>query len=260
MDGVDIFDSNIMDSLQVNEKSGKVFVYIVNIDKYSRYISQLWACLSAKEKEQASRYHTGLLTKRYIISHGILRCILSYYAKQLPQCLKFTYNKHGKPFLEKSHIQFNTSHSHNMACYTVSFNYMVGIDIECQDHTLDVIELLDLVFTKKEIALFNTFEQRDQHKIFYNLWTKKESLVKAIGLGLSYPINTIEVLSLILDNKVILNSYDNIPKQALYNYTLNVGPNYFGAISVNAKINEIVYLEASNQEGVFDKIRIENFN
>ncbi|MCP5378780.1 MAG: 4'-phosphopantetheinyl transferase superfamily protein [Rickettsiaceae bacterium] len=34
-------------------------------------------------------------------------------------------------------------------------------------------------------------------KFFYKLWIKKESLVKTIGCGLSYPINIIDTTLLI---------------------------------------------------------------
>lgn len=250
----DIFDDSMREELsKIDKNLNKVFIYFIDMNKYRGEQTQLWYYLSVKEKQQVKKYSNRFLADRYIVSHGILRCILSYYIKQPPQSIKFIHNEYGKPFLKKSDVQFNMSHSHNIVCYVIAFNCIVGIDIEFYDNTLDIIELLELVLTSREIKLFNTVATSDKHKVFYNLWTKKESLVKAIGLGLSYPINTVETLPLISGNKIVFTS-DNDYKQELYSYTLSIVPNYSGAITINRKINKIDYLKMSTPKSILGKV------
>lgn len=253
-----VLDSSIINLLDVN--TNKVFVYIVNMNKCLNNLDQFWNILSVSEKEQAKRYYTPLLTKRYVISHGILRHILSYYAKQPTHSLKFVNNKYGKPFLKNSSIQFNMSHSHNMVYYIVAHDHKVGIDIEFHDHTIDVTALSELVLTPREITLLESFCPRERYKTFYTLWTKKEALVKAIGEGLSYPINSIEAMSIVSYDNITLTSSDNNAKQKLYIYTLRSTPNYSGAIAIETKVDKIVYLEAVNQQGIFGNVRVECLN
>ena len=244
---------------EIDKGSNKVFVYIVDMNKYMHYVAQLWHYLSAQEKEQAKGYYTTSLTAWYVISHGILRCILSDYVEQSPESIEFICNNYGKPFLKKNDVQFNMSHSHNMACYIVACNCMVGIDIEYYDCTLDITGLSELVLTSSEIKFLATLAPRDKHKVFYNLWAKKESLVKAMGQGLFYHVNTIEAWPLIFGDKVVLIDDDSTFKQELYSYALDVGSDYSSFIAVSSKINEIVYSEIGNQQWRLNKPRVEHF-
>jgi 4'-phosphopantetheinyl transferase len=211
---VNIFDVNTINLLGLDKSSNKVFVLIMNMDKYAQNIPQFCAYLSAKEKEQAKRYYTKLLTDRYILSHGMLRHILSYYAKVLPQELEFIYNEYGKPFLKKTNIQFNMSHSHNIVCYVIALNHKVGIDIELCDHNLNVQELANLVLTPTEYEYLSSLKSKEKHKFFYQLWTKKEALIKANGQGLSYPITTIEAMTIPSGKKILLtNKKDELQQE-----------------------------------------------
>ena len=67
----------------------------------------------------------------------------------------------------------------------------MGIDIELHDKNLKVEELASFVLTPEEHKYLSSLKPRDKLSFFYTFWTKKEALVKAIGQGLSYPINTI---------------------------------------------------------------------
>ncbi|SPR02227.1 4'-phosphopantetheinyl transferase family protein [Orientia tsutsugamushi] len=182
------FENKFFQKLEFNQDDSNLFIFIANIDNYLSNILKFWQCLSELEKIQASKYYTFKLTKRYIIAHGILRYILGYYIKQNPRDIKFIINKYGKPFIENNKIQFNMSHSHNLIGYVVSLNYKVGIDIELHSTNINIWELSHLVFTPTEHNFFSTVANNKKLKYFYDLWTKKESLIKAMWLGLTYPI------------------------------------------------------------------------
>ena len=120
--------------------------------------------------------------------------------------------------------------------------------------------LSDLVLTPQEIMFLKSSEEKEKHATFYRLWTLKESLIKANGQGLSYPINSIEALNLLPGDKILLaNKEDNL-EQELYIYKLKVSPAYSGFIAIEHKVAQIIYLEATNQEGNFDKARVECLN
>jgi len=241
-----MLESSIFDQLAFNTSENKVFIFIVNLTSHINNVSTYWEYLSIQEKIKASKYYTEYLSKKYIISHGILRYILSFYTKQHPQKIEFNYNEYGKPFLKNSNIQFNISHSHNMVSYIIALNYRVGIDIELHDKNLNIEDVAALVLTTDEYKYLSSLKSRDKLRIFYILWTKKEALVKAIGQGLSYPINTIEVIRLLSGKGVLLNDKNNKLKQQWYCYELEVPENYSGAIGIENKIDEIVYLEMNN--------------
>jgi len=268
MELTNMFESRTLDHLTLNFNSNEVnpniaFVYIVNLTNCKQNIPLFWECLSTKEKIQAKQYYTSDLSDRYIISHGVLRYILSYYIHQPPQNIEFIYNEYGKPFLKNNNIQFNMSHSHGIVSYIISPDYRVGIDIELHDSTIDVHGLSDLVFTPKEhelITKLDTKETKTKVELFYNLWTTKESLIKASGQGLSYPINTIEAMTLSPGDKVFLDHQNNKCEQAWYHFPLELTEGYSGAIAIEHKINQIIYVEMDNQKSVFNNVRSECFN
>lgn len=260
-----IFDNKVLDQLELNLNSNEVnsntaFVYIVNLANYKQTISLFWECLSIEEKIKAKQYYASSLTDRYVMSHGILRYILSFYTKQLPQDIEFIHNDYGKPFLKNHNIYFNMSHSHDMVSYIISFNYIVGIDIELHNSVIEIDELSDLVFTPKEQAFIKALDPEAKLSLFYNLWTIKESLVKARGQGLSYPINTIEVMELSPGEKVCLSYENNTYKQKWYYFPLEIAEGYSASIAVEHKINKIIYVEMDNQKHIFNNLRFKYFS
>ena len=255
---------NLALSLNSNEANpNAIFVYSVNLTNYKQSTPLFWECLSIKERIQAKQYYTSDLSDCYIISHGVLRYILSYYINKLPQDIEFINNEYGKPFVKNNNIQFNMSHAHDMVSYIVSLDYKVGIDIEFHDSTIDFHELADLVFTPKEhefITKLDSQNTKTKLKFLYNLWTIKESLIKASGRGLSYPINTIEAMALSPGAQVLLNCDYNKYKQEWYYFPLELNEGYSGAIAIECKINQIIYLEMDNQKNVFNNARLKYFN
>ncbi|GIN72147.1 4'-phosphopantetheinyl transferase [Bacillus sp. J14TS2] len=98
-------------------------------------------------------------------------------------------NAYGKPFLPNyPHIQYNISHSGNYVVCAVH-NQHVGIDVE-------KVQVFDLCMAKQ---LFTAFEYRDilnsKNRILacYEIWTLKESYVKALGKGLAIPLHSFRV-------------------------------------------------------------------
>ncbi len=98
-------------------------------------------------------------------------------------------NPFGKLMLESSRLDFNVSHSGDFIAAVLTNQGLAGIDIE----ELQPIawRSYEDCFSHSEWAMIlNSF---DPEKVFFELWTKKESLSKAYGFGLQFPLNTLEV-------------------------------------------------------------------
>ena len=256
-----IFDSKVLEYLKFDGNSNKVFIYIADLSNCTQDIPKFWQCLSDEERKKAKKYYNSFLRDRYVIAHGILRYILSYYIDKPPKQINFVNNKYGKPFLKNSDIQFNISHSHNLASYIVALNSIVGIDIELHKNILSIQDLSHLVFTPIEYKNFATKKDNEKLELFYKLWTKKEALIKANGQGLFYPMNTIEAFKLLPGEKIFLkNEGGNIYQELWYYFPLEVRQNYSGAIAIEHKVNKIIYIEMSPQRNVFNTIRVQHFN
>ena len=96
------------------------------------------------------------------------------------------YGQYGKPSAPGC-AYFNLSHSGEW-CVLVKGESEVGVDIERMDDCH--LDSAPAVFTPRELAWMNDHPAER----FYQLWTWKESLIKAIGKGLSLEPKTFDVL------------------------------------------------------------------
>lgn len=106
------------------------------------------------------------------------RLLSSVYSKSYTLC----YNERSKPYIKDDpDFFFNISHSGEWVCLAVS-SREVGVDIEKHDEKRT--RLAKRFFSEKEQQVCRSV------KDFFDIWTQKEAFIKAIGVGLSYGINT----------------------------------------------------------------------
>lgn len=142
--------------------------------------------LPQKFKQEVLKYRK--LNDRYNCLFGkLMVCmgshILGYNSFEFEKIIKDNY---GKPYVLDSNLNFNISHSGNTVVCVFS-KQDVGIDIE-EINEIDY-SLFENVFSSREFAEINN-KGLDK---FYEFWTKKESVIKAIGKGMSIPLTEIEI-------------------------------------------------------------------
>ena len=109
------------------------------------------------------------------------------------------FNAFGKPYFEASSflelnlvINFNFSHSDSKVICVVSTKHNIGVDIE-KIYAFEK-SLQTYYFTQPEIDFIT--QQSNPDKAFLSIWTKKEALLKCLGVGIAYiDLVSIEVLS-----------------------------------------------------------------
>ena len=176
---------------------------------------ELRATLSPDELAKADRFYDPLDGHRYIIARGTLRSILSHYLHLDPCLIKFTYTPQGKPLLDRTfspknpqtpqtlqtnlsnlsappNIQFNLSHSQDLAVYAVALDRPLGIDVEYLRPLKDALSLAKRWFTPKEYA--EILQHSDPTKTFFRFWTAKEAYLKATGAGLRH-LSQVEIFT-----------------------------------------------------------------
>ncbi|WAA09865.1 4'-phosphopantetheinyl transferase family protein [Fervidibacillus albus] len=132
---------------------------------------------------------------------------------------------YGKPFVvDRDDFHFNVSHSNHWVVCGVS-HLPIGIDIEYVDKSnTDIdIQIANRFFSQEEVQYLLSHPPEKQSKVFYELWTKKESCIKAVGKGLALPLRSFSVLSntILIDNKSYHNSTQITKK---YPFSLSTYP------------------------------------
>ena len=170
---------------------------------------QAQSLLNQEELARANRYHFERHQRRFTIARATLRLILSRYTAIPPQDLVFGENEYGKPhLLNRPDIQFNLSHSGELALLAIGKENPMGIDLEffvarpfegIGSHMFSVIENKALQSTPKAL----------KPMAFFHIWAQKEALIKACGMGLSYPTQDFDVPALPSTNQSILDTKHN---------------------------------------------------
>jgi 4'-phosphopantetheinyl transferase len=119
------------------------------------------------------------------------------------------YSGYGKPYIEKTPVSFNISHSGNcVVCALSTDTKSIGIDVE----EIKAIDITDF----KNNWTDNEWKEISNNDAgsFYRFWTCKEAIIKAEGRGLSIPLNNIEVwrtYGLLLDKTYFLTEFNLHP-------------------------------------------------
>jgi 4'-phosphopantetheinyl transferase len=149
--------------------------------------------LNAEEKARGERFYFSRHKRRFTTARAVLRIILARYLNAAPECLEFVYNSHGKPeVINLQRLQFNMSHTGDLALLAVGKGYPMGIDIE-QYSARPYEGIAKSLFSKKEFEEFKKIPSALKPAVFFHIWSQKEAFIKACGLGLSYPTKEFNV-------------------------------------------------------------------
>ena len=155
------------------------------------------ATLSADELERANRFKFDLHRNRYIAGRGLLRSVLARYLEIAANALQFTYSVHQKPELtpatNSAGLHFNLAHTGDLALIAVANSGPLGVDVEEVRVVRDVGDLVARFFSQRENELFQQLAPEKKSAAFFNLWTRKEALLKATGEGITGGLNRVEV-------------------------------------------------------------------
>ena len=149
------------------------------------------------ERMRAERFHFEQDRRRFIMAHGILRMILSSYLSVEPNQLQFCYGHNGKPALTnisgQEIICFNSSRSNRLALYAFARGREIGVDIEDIRDIPEMDQIAERFFSLRENAVFRALPETKKKEGFFSCWTRKEAFIKAIGDGLSLPLDKFDV-------------------------------------------------------------------
>ncbi len=224
----------------LNLGENEVHIWQVELGQPLAIINELRQHLTADELARAKRFHFEKDRKHFIVGRGVLRQILSRYLQVNPSSIRFSYKSHGKPFIEFPHeattLNFNLSHSGNVALYAFSQQRELGIDVEKLRPMPDGAQIAKRFFSAPEYEVFLSVPEAKRDEAFFNCWTRKEAYIKAIGDGLSYPLDAFQVSLKPGDNAALLHVRDapqEVARWALHHLDPRV--DYIGAIIVEGQ-------------------------
>jgi len=152
-------------------------------------LASLRAHLSTDEHARLARLQRTGDQHRFLIGRALLREVLGAHLKQPPASLVFRAGPAGKPFIVTppgtAPLHFNLSHSGNLVLVAFSATHEVGIDVERLDPSTDCAAVAERIFPPDDYRAWSSLPPAGQLPAFFQLWTRHEARLKALGHGLA---------------------------------------------------------------------------
>jgi 4'-phosphopantetheinyl transferase len=150
--------------------------------------------LGDEEMTRMEGFHFPEHRHLYLVSHVLLRMTLSRYSDLLPNMWRFTNNDHGKPRIDPDTgsipLRFSLSHTKGLSVVGVTKEGEIGADAEQADRSVKAAELSRRFFSPEETAALEKLPPGRLQAQFPLYWTLKEAYIKALGRGLSHPLDS----------------------------------------------------------------------
>jgi 4'-phosphopantetheinyl transferase len=172
---------------------GTVDLHLARLDVADAEIARLRALLTDDERARAARFVHARDARKFIVARATLRTVLGRYLGEAPEALALTQSEHGKPRLVTGELRFSVSHAGEVALYGVAARRELGVDIELVRRDLELEAIAERFFAPRERADVLARAGDARVRTFFACWTRKEAFVKALGLGLGYPLVDFEV-------------------------------------------------------------------
>ena len=177
-------------------REGVIHVWRIDLSEPEDRIEFFRSFLNSKEQEQASRFLFPEHRRRFIVGRGQLRTLLGKYVDQEPAKVGFEYTNLGKPSfapgVSDPHIEFNFTNSYDWAMLAVTLGTELGIDMERIREMSNMEGLARRFFAQPEIdAITAHISHSKRQQGFFRCWTRKEAFLKAIGTGLTFPLDRV---------------------------------------------------------------------
>ncbi len=215
-------------------------------DKLTFFLNRL----SIEEQQRAKRFVFDADRLTYCVSHFLLRSALSDFLKVLYKKIEIRFIENSKPYINDIDVDFNLSHSKDYFCYSVVNKSvsLIGVDIE----VIKPIENLSSIVTnymhsKEEAYILNkSISNYEQMLRFYEIWTRKEALLKMHGIGITTDLQLLNLIPGTRTNNIEISNILEV-KDEVFIYTFFTSEFVLSISSNLPRIPILKQIENSNK-------------
>lgn len=168
-------------------------LYLLNIAANIRHINKsIIPSIQINEINNYKIKHDS--DKRLLVRSFLYEYLTKYYGITN---FELDFTKYLKPFLKAApYIHFSFSYAKDYALIGISAHKKLGIDIEYINPTLQINEIAPSIMCSSELKQFNAYSNNsyDQRVYFFQLFSAKESIIKAFGTGLYFDVKNLNII------------------------------------------------------------------
>lgn len=233
-----------------------VQIWSVRLAASPAALERFQSLLCPEEQSRAARFKFEHLRQSFALSRGVLRALLGSYLLCAPESVQFVYGKKGKPAIAApAQLQFNTSHSGEVALYGFSLDQEIGVDIEQFRPMDDMQSVAARFFSAPEVADLNSLSPDERVAAFFRCWTRKEAYIKATGDGLSSPLDGFRVTFLPHETPRVTEFFPSPHDSREWSlHNIEVPAGYAGALAYHGKPRLIEAQEPLSAEDLLARL------
>ena len=177
--------------------------------------------LSDKQRDRYNRRKSKVRQQSYLAGRYYLLTLLSQYTETPPDEILLSYTSLDKPFLtNREHdIEFNftdTNIQHRSSdntgdhygLFAFCKNHAIGVDIESLERKANFLAISESRFSQSEQQFVKDSSGNINPQRCLAIWTRKEAFGKAVGRGINYNMNALD-LSSAENNELNFSSHDD---------------------------------------------------
>lgn len=160
-------------------------VRIVDAAHLSHHLPAASGLLDRRERARAARFRFRRDRDAYIAAHAIWRVVLGERLGMAASDVQIDDYPGGQPRVNDGAIATSLSHSGSLVAVAVSDERTVGVDIEQRPSRVDLRALAPRFCHPREHDAADTLPSPERDLALLELWTRKEAVLKAFGIGLA---------------------------------------------------------------------------
>ena len=160
------------------DKNSKIF--ILNIEKNMGLLNE--SIIPNEQLQMIQRY----IEEKDRTKRVLARSFLFKYAQEKYDLedFSFEYVNNQKPRFKNSELNFSISYSKDVIAIAFSQKPAIGLDIEYIDPSIVSKQVAMEFMDDTQLLTFSRLTSQEKNRYFYEIWTSKESFLKATGSGL----------------------------------------------------------------------------
>jgi 4'-phosphopantetheinyl transferase len=176
-------------------EAGAVHLWAVKLSDASLSRQDVEQVLTAEERNRARRFLREESGRSFAVGRAALRSILAGYLEIPPADVPIENAPNGKPQLTGSivsDLRFNLAHSGELALIAITRSGEIGVDVERLRPVDHWHEIASRYFHATDTATIGA-DAAQTPVNFFRCWTRKEAVLKAIGIGIIFPLDLFQV-------------------------------------------------------------------
>ena len=161
------------------------FVWCIPLACADRVEQEFSALLDPVEAARALRFATHDERRRYVVSHGAVRLILSAFTGRGARAIQIATGVWGKPYVVGTGPHFSLSHDGDVALVAGTTQGPIGVDVERVRPHLAIDTFARSLVPAPDVARIDALVPEERSRAWFSAWTRLEAVAKASGKGLS---------------------------------------------------------------------------